>query len=73
MPLNVIKTNDRVRVPTPSGSRRDIITAADQGAGTVRASLHDIEPGRSCEFDAGQALAPFVRDGRARRELFLQR
>ena len=54
MSLNLIKTNDRTRVPTPSGTRRDIITAADQGAGSVRASLHDIEPGRSCQFDAGK-------------------
>lgn len=54
MSLNVIRTNDRTRVPTSGGTRRDIITAEDQGAHNVRASLHDIEPGRSFEFEAGK-------------------
>jgi mannose-6-phosphate isomerase-like protein (cupin superfamily) len=54
MRLNVVKTNSRERVPTTAGTRRDIITATDAGARDVRASLHDIEPNRSFEFDAGE-------------------
>src|SRR4051812_9749990 len=54
MRLNVIKTTTRQRVPTPAGTKRDIITEADKGAKDVRAALHDIEPGRSFDFDAGQ-------------------
>ena len=55
MRLNVIKTNSRERVPTPAGTMREIITAADKGARDVRAALHDIEPGRSHTFDASAA------------------
>ncbi len=52
MRVNVIKTNDRPRVPTAAGTMRGIITESDRGANDVRAALHDIEPNRTFVFDA---------------------
>jgi mannose-6-phosphate isomerase-like protein (cupin superfamily) len=53
MRLNLIKTNDRERVPTAAGTMREIITARDAGARDVRAALHDVEPNKSLEVSAG--------------------
>src|SRR5215470_9306841 len=53
MSINVINTNARQRVATPAGTTREIITANDDGAKDLRASLHDVEPNRSMEISSG--------------------
>jgi len=53
MSINVISTATRKRVPTSAGTVREIITAEDAGAKHVRASIHDVEPNRTLEFNAG--------------------
>ena len=66
MRLNVVKTNSREKVPTTAGTVRHIMTATDAGAGEARASLHDIDPNRSLEFDSGtRAHLLYVIEGSA--------
>ena len=51
MSINVINTGSRNKVATAAGTVREIITA-DDGAKDVRASIHEVEPNRSLEFNA---------------------
>jgi quercetin dioxygenase-like cupin family protein len=51
MSINVIDTNNRRKEPIPAGTVRQIITSND-GAKEVRAAIHEIEPGRSLEFNS---------------------
>ena len=53
MSINVINTNARQKVATPAGTTREIITANDDGAKDLRASIHDVEPNRSMEINSG--------------------
>jgi quercetin dioxygenase-like cupin family protein len=53
MSINVINTNTRQRVATPAGTTREIITANDDGAKDLRASIHEVEPNRSMEISSG--------------------
>ncbi len=52
MSINVINTNSRKKAPTTAGTVREII-GADDGAKNVRASIHEVEPNRSLEFNSG--------------------
>jgi mannose-6-phosphate isomerase-like protein (cupin superfamily) len=52
MSINVIDTNNRKKENIPAGTVRQIITS-DDGAKDVRAAIHEIEPGKSVEFDSG--------------------
>jgi len=52
MSINVIDTNNRRREPISAGTVRQIITADDDAKG-VRAAIHEIEPGKSVEFESG--------------------
>jgi quercetin dioxygenase-like cupin family protein len=53
MSINVIRTATRKSIPTSIGTVREIITAEDAGAKHVRASIHDVEPNRTLEFNSG--------------------
>jgi mannose-6-phosphate isomerase-like protein (cupin superfamily) len=52
MSINIINTATRKRIPTSAGTMREIITAEDSGAKDVRASIHDVEPNRTLEFNS---------------------
>ena len=52
MSINVIHTDNRRKENMPAGTVRQVITA-DDGAKDVRAAIHEIEPGKSMEFDSG--------------------
>jgi quercetin dioxygenase-like cupin family protein len=52
MSINVIATHNRKRETAPAGTVRQIITSED-GAKDIRASIHEITPGHSVEFDSG--------------------
>src|SRR2546422_6264308 len=51
MSINVINTNSRQKMATAAGTTREIITAND-GAKDLRASIHEVEPNRSLEFNS---------------------
>jgi len=51
MSITVIDTNKRRKEPIPAGTVRQIITS-DDPAKDVRASIHEIEPGKSQEFNS---------------------
>jgi quercetin dioxygenase-like cupin family protein len=51
MSITIIDTNNRRRDSIPAGTVRQIITS-DDGAKDVRAAIHEIEPGRSQEFNS---------------------
>jgi quercetin dioxygenase-like cupin family protein len=53
MSINVISTNSRTKAATNAGTVREIITAADAAAKDVRASIHEVEPNRTLEFNSG--------------------
>jgi quercetin dioxygenase-like cupin family protein len=50
--INVIDTNNRRKEAISAGTVRQVITG-DDGAKDVRAAIHEIEPGKSVEFDSG--------------------
>src|SRR2546425_4495460 len=52
MSINIIHTNNRRKENIPAGTVRQVITG-DDGAKDVRAAIHEIEPGKSTEFDSG--------------------
>jgi quercetin dioxygenase-like cupin family protein len=51
MSITVIDTNNRRKESSPGGTVRQIITS-DDGAKGVRAAIHEIEPGKSLEFNS---------------------
>src|SRR2546426_990487 len=51
MSITVIDTNHRRRDSSPAGTVRQIITS-DDGAKSVRAAIHEIEPGKSFELQS---------------------
>jgi quercetin dioxygenase-like cupin family protein len=53
MSINVINTGSRKKVATSAGTVREIITADDAGAKNVRASIYEVEPNRTLEFNSG--------------------
>jgi mannose-6-phosphate isomerase-like protein (cupin superfamily) len=66
MSINVIDTGNRKKVSTAAGTVREIIASSDSGAKEVRASIHEIEPNRSLEFDSGKRThLLYVLEGRA--------
>jgi quercetin dioxygenase-like cupin family protein len=63
--INVIDTNNRRKETIPAGTVRQVITA-DDGAKDVRAAIHEIEPGKSIEFECGsRSHLLYVIDGAA--------
>src|SRR5262245_16489425 len=52
MSINVIDTNNRNKETVSAGTVRQIITAND-GAKEVRAAIHEIESGKSIDFESG--------------------
>jgi quercetin dioxygenase-like cupin family protein len=52
MSINIIDTNNRTKETIPAGTVRQVITAND-GAKDVRASIHEIESGKSAAFESG--------------------
>src|SRR5947207_6054163 len=52
MSINIIDTNNRRKETMPAGTVRQVITA-DDGAKDVRAAIHELESGKSVEFDSG--------------------
>jgi len=52
MSINVINTGSRKKVATTAGTVREIIDA-DDGAKDVRASIHEVEPNKSLDFNSG--------------------
>jgi quercetin dioxygenase-like cupin family protein len=53
MSITLIDTNNRRKESIPAGTTRYIITSDDR-ANDVRAAIHEIEPGKSLEFDSGK-------------------
>jgi len=64
MSINVIHTETRKRVATAAGTTREIITA-DDGAKDLRASLHEVQPGKSLEINSeNKSHLVYVIDGK---------
>jgi len=51
MSITIIETNNRRKESSPAGTVRQIITS-DDSAKAVRAAIHDIEAGKSLEFNS---------------------